>query len=97
MYLSRSDIPSDARTKTPTLLKAYHILPFRKDFLLQYAEWEKGFLEQIEYHEHLRILEKGYPIRAVKVDSSAISVDTQNDLRSVRKIMKNDKLFSIYG
>ena len=60
-------------------------------------DWGKGVLEEIEFHEHLRILEKGYPIRAVKVDCSAISVDTQNDLRSVRKIMKNDKLFSIYG
>ena len=32
MYLSRSDIPSDARTKNPPLLKAYHILPFTKIF-----------------------------------------------------------------
>ena len=34
MYLSRSDIPSDARTENPPLLKAYHIHPFRKEFLL---------------------------------------------------------------
>ena len=97
MYLSRSDIPSDARTKNPPLLKAYHILPFRKNFLLQYADWEKGFLEKIEFHEHLRILEKGYPIRAVKVDSSAVSVDTLSDLEAVRETMETDDLFSIYG
>jgi 3-deoxy-manno-octulosonate cytidylyltransferase (CMP-KDO synthetase) len=92
MYLSRSDIPSDTRTKNPPMLKAYHILPFRKEFLLKYASWEKGYLEQIEYHEHLRILEKGYNIRAVRVDSHAISVDTKQDLITVRKLMKTDKL-----
>ena len=92
MYLSRSDIPSDTRTKNPPMLKAYHILPFRKEFLLKYASWGKGYLEQIEYHEHLRILEKGYNIRAVRVDSSAISVDTKEDLITVRKLMETDKL-----
>ena len=55
MYLSRSDIPSSARTDNPPLLKAYHILPFRRDLLLQYATWGKGYLEQIEFHEHLLI------------------------------------------
>ena len=91
------NIPSDARTKNSPLLKAYHILPFRKNFLLQYADWGKGYLEQIEFHEHLRILEKGYTIKAVKVDSNAISVDTVSDLEAVRKMMKDDHLFSIYG
>ena len=33
MYFSRADIPSDSRVKNPPLLKAYHIVPFRKQFL----------------------------------------------------------------
>jgi len=49
------------------MLKAYHIIPFRKEFLLKYASWDKGRLERIEYNEYLRILEKGYDIRAVQV------------------------------
>jgi 3-deoxy-manno-octulosonate cytidylyltransferase (CMP-KDO synthetase) len=97
MYLSRSDIPSDSRTKNPPMLKAYHILPFRKEFLLEYASWEKGYLEQIEYHEHLRILEKGYKIRAVRVESDAVSVDTENDLDFVRKAMISDPFFKEYS
>lgn len=67
MYLSRNDIPSDARTSDAPMLKAYHIIPFRKEFLLKYASWDKGRLERIEYNEYLRILEKGYDIRAVQV------------------------------
>ena len=96
MYLSRADIPSSARTPNPPMYKAYHILPFRKSFLLQYASWPKGHLEQIEYHEHLRILEKGYTIRAVEVESDAVSVDTPEDLQFVKEKMINDPFFSEY-
>jgi len=96
MYLSRSDIPSDARVDNPPMLKAYHIVPFRKDFLLAYSQWDKGKLEQIEYNEYLRILERGYSIRAVHVESDAISVDTADDLEFVREQMKEDPLYLKY-
>ena len=97
MYLSRTDIPSDARVKNPALLKAYHIVPFRKDFLLQYSKWKKSRLEQIEFNEYLRILEKGYTIKAVHVDSDSISVDTAEDLDYVIDKMKSDKLILEYS
>jgi len=93
MYLSRSDIPSNTRTKDAPLLKAYHVLAFRKDFLLEYANWEETYLEKIEYHEHLRILERGHKIKAVKVDSQAISIDTELDLIEVKYLMKKDPYY----
>jgi 3-deoxy-manno-octulosonate cytidylyltransferase (CMP-KDO synthetase) len=96
MYLSREDIPSNARVDNPQMLKAYHIVPFRKDFLLQYAKWEKTELEQIEFNEYLRILEKGYKIQAVRVESDAISVDTKQDLELVRYKMKTDEVSQLY-
>ncbi len=96
MYLSRNDIPSDARTPEAPMLKAYHILPFRRDFLLKYAAWDKGNLERIEFNEYLRILEKGHTIRAVHVESGAVSVDTPEDLEYVRSKMLNDPFFPLY-
>ncbi len=96
MYLSRADIPSDARVDNTKMLKAYHIVPFRKDFLLKYARWKKTELEKIEFNEYLRILEKGYKIQAVRVKSDAISVDTQQDLEFVRKKMVTDKISAQY-
>lgn len=96
MYISRSDIPSNARTESPDMLKVYHIVPFRKDFLLQYSKWSKTKLELIEFNEYLRILEKGYKIKAVHVDSAAISVDTYSDLEFVREKMKTDSYFKMY-
>ena len=96
MYFSRADIPSDARTHNPPMLKAYHIVPFRKEFLLRYATWDKGTLERVEFNEYLRILEKGYRIRAVRVESDALSVDTAEDLEYVRKKMLEDPYYPKY-
>ena len=90
MYLSRSDIPSDARLTEPPMLKAYHVVPFRKNFLLKFAKWDKGSLEKIEFNEYLRILEYGERMRAVLVESDAVSVDTLDDLQYVREAMLND-------
>lgn len=97
MYLSRNDIPSNSRTPEVTMLKAYHIVPFKKEYLLQFASWPKGILEKIEFNEYLRILEKGHKIKAIRVESDAISVDTAEDLEYVRSKMPNDPYFSTYS
>lgn len=96
MYLSRSDIPSSARTSSAPMLKAYHILPFRKSFLLEFASWDKGTLEQIEFIEHMRILERGRRLRAIPIESSALSVDTPEDLAFVCGQMTNDPYYPHY-
>mgnify|MGYP000238699633 CR=1 FL=1 len=96
LYLSRSDIPSNSRSKNSPMLKAYHIIPFRKKFLLEFTKLKKGNLEQIEYNEYLRIIEHGYKIRAVHVESDAVSVDTLEDLEYVRSEMSKDKWFPQY-
>ena len=96
MYLSRSDIPSLYRTKNNKMLKAYHVVPFRKEFLFKYTSWGPTSLETIEFNEYLRILEKGERFKAVKVDSVALSVDTQDDLEEVRRIMVTDNFFKYY-
>ena len=96
MYISRNDIPSDSRTEVPYMLKAYHIVSFRKNFLIKYASLAQTPLEKIEYNEYLRILENGYKIQGVLVDSDAISVDTQEDLEYVISKMLDDNLFKNY-
>jgi len=92
MYCSRNDLPSDARTKVPEVLKMCFIVPFRKDFLLTYSSWEPTPLETIEFNEYLRVLEHGVKIRAVKIEGAKISVDTPEDLEEVRILMKEDKI-----
>jgi len=96
MYISRGDIPSSARNPVPQRLKAYHIMTFRREFLALYAGLERAPLESLEDHEHLRILENGFKIIASRVDSTAISVDTPNDLAYARNTMPNDPIFQTY-
>lgn len=92
MYCSRNDLPGDARTPVKEMLKMCFIVPFRKDFLLQYSSWKPTPLELIEYNEYLRVLEHGIKMRAVKIDDAKISVDTPEDLKVVREIMNKDTI-----
>lgn len=96
LYCSRNDIPSDARTAVGQMLKMCFIVPFRREFLLEYSSWEPTPLEKIEYNEYLRILEHGVKIRAVRIEGAKISVDTPEDLEIVRGLMKKDTLKKEY-
>jgi 3-deoxy-manno-octulosonate cytidylyltransferase (CMP-KDO synthetase) len=90
LYCSRTDLPSDARTTVSTVWKMCFLVAFRTPFLRQYAAWKPTPLEQIEYNEYLRILEHGHRIRAVRIDDAAVSVDTPDDLETVRALMEQD-------
>jgi len=92
LYLSRADIPSTARHDHDDFLKAYHVVSFRKQFLMEYSRLQISSLESIEYNEYLRILENGNKIQGVIVNSNAISVDTEDDLKYVKKLMLKDTL-----
>lgn len=97
MYISRNDIPSDARSSQKPMWKAFHIVSYRKEFLDIYAtELEQTEFDAREMDDQLRILEYGYTIQAVKTQSNAISVDTSDDLEKVRSLMREDKLFKLY-
>ena len=49
-------------------------------------------LEIIEDNHFLRLIEHGVKIKAIEVDDAKISVDTDEDLKDVIELMKNDKL-----
>lgn len=92
MYCSREDLPSNARSNVAELLKMVFIVPFRKEFLLEYTSWEPTPLEQVEYNEYLRVLEHGVKLRAVKVEGAKPSLDTSDELWPTRCLMMEDKL-----
>lgn len=96
MYISRNDIPSNARVELSYMLKAYHVVSFKKDFLIRYSSLDQTPLEKIEMNEYLRILENGYKIQGVLVDSDSVSVDTEEDLEYVRNKMIDDIFYVKY-
>ena len=96
MYCSRNDLPSDARTPVPEMLKMCFIVPFRKNFLLRFASWGPTPLEGIEYNEYLRVLEHGIKMKAVNIEGAKISVDTPADFEEARKLMASDLIKARY-
>ena len=96
MYISRNDIPSSSRNKVGSRLKAYHLMTFRPNTILEYSKMEKTPLEKIEDHEHLRLLEHGYKICCKVVNDKCISLDTPSDIPLIKHYLKDDLTYQLY-
>ena len=96
LYCSRTDLPSEVYTPVNKINKLCFMVAFRKPFLFKYSSWAPTPLEKIEYNEYLRILEHGEKIRAVKIEGAKISVDTAEDLKTIRRLMETDNLRRMY-
>jgi 3-deoxy-manno-octulosonate cytidylyltransferase (CMP-KDO synthetase) len=97
MYISRNDIPSSARNAVDYRLKAYHLMTFRPETILEYSKMERTPLEKIEDHEHLRLLESGYKIICQVVEDKCISLDTPADIELIESYLKEDIIFKKYA
>lgn len=93
LYFSRSPIPYE-REPRAQYLGHIGLYAFRWDFLFKFTSMVPSKLEQAECLEQLRILENGYPIKVVVVESNIIGVDTPEDLARVGKIftLRNARL-----
>ena len=97
LYFSREPIPSRKKGASEIpMLKQVCVIPFRRDFLLEYNDMEQTPLEIIESVDMNRLLENGIKIRMVKCDQETYSVDTLADLTNVNVRMKIDPLLAKY-
>ncbi|HET9387563.1 MAG TPA: 3-deoxy-manno-octulosonate cytidylyltransferase [Gemmatimonadales bacterium] len=89
MYFSRAPIPAVAFDDVASLpvFKQVCVIPFRRDFLLEYATLPSTPLEQQESIDMLRILEHGGRVRLVETDVDTHAVDTPDDLAIVEARM----------
>ncbi len=91
LYFSRSCIPfnRDAEAfKNLCYYKHLGIYAYRKSFLIGFNKLMESKLESTEKLEQLRILESGYAIKTVITDQDSIGVDTEEDLKKVRAILR---------
>lgn len=97
IYFSREPIPSRKKgVDAVPMLKQVCIIPFNRDFLLEYNEMEQTPLEIIESVDMNRLVENGIKIKMVFTDTETYSVDTPLDLENVNKKMSNDMLLKSY-
>jgi len=89
LYFSRSRIPYPRESTDLPVWKHIGLYVFRRELLLQFAEWTPTPLECTESLEQLRVLEHGYRIRMVYFERAPIAVDTETDFARVRAILEN--------
>jgi len=97
LYFSREPIPSDQKTTQRfRMFKQVCVIPFRRDYLLEYNATPQTPLEQIESVDMLRVLETGQSVKMVFTKNESIGVDTPEDLTLVRELMTDDPLMNSY-
>jgi len=83
--------PNEALMAEPELFRIFRkhtgLYVYRRDVLLQFTRWPQTALEKLEALEQLRALAHGVKIKIVEACSTAIGVDTAEDLELVKAQM----------
>tara|TARA_Y100000746_G_C15374927_1_gene395796 strand:- start:222 stop:971 length:750 start_codon:yes stop_codon:yes gene_type:complete len=88
LYFSREPIPTNSKMKDIPMLKQVCIIPFQRNFLLEYTKLMPTPLEIAESVDMMRVLENGLKVRMVPTQYSSYAVDVPDDLIKVEKAMK---------
>ncbi len=98
MYFSREPIPSRKKWKEDTIpmFKQVCIMPFSRDYLIQFAEMDPGIIEEVESIDMNRALEYGHKVKMVLQNFKTQAVDTPEDLKKVEQMMRDDPLMKVY-
>ncbi len=90
IYFSREPIPTSAKIDKFPMKKQVCIIPFRRDYLLKYTNLKPTPLEIAESIDMLRVLENGMKVRMVPTTHHTYPVDTEDDLRRVEELMREE-------
>lgn len=90
LCFSREPIPTRSKVKDISeiqMLKQVCVIPFRRDFLLEYTKLQPTPLEIIESVDMMRVLEHGQKVKMIPTTHTTYAVDVPADLVRVEKIM----------
>ena len=96
LYLSRSKIPFEAKSKSNFFLKHLSIISFKPEALLKFAKAKPTPLEKLEDIELLRGLEIGLKIKTINLKGDSFSVDVAEDYKRAKSQMNKDRFFKFY-
>ena len=97
LYFSREPIPSRMRSgENIPMNKQVCVIPFKRDYLLEFNSLDQTPLEIAESVDMMRVLEYGGKVKMVPTTFETFSVDTEEDLKRVEKLMETDKLYLQY-
>jgi 3-deoxy-manno-octulosonate cytidylyltransferase (CMP-KDO synthetase) len=87
LYFSREPIPTRSKVPVVPMGKQVCVIPFQRDFLLEYTRMSPTPLEIAESVDMMRVLEHGLKVRMVPTLHNSKSVDTKTDLENVERLM----------
>jgi len=97
LYFSREPIPSRRKgVNSVPMYKQVCVIPFHRDYLLEFNKTKQTPLEIIESVDMLRTIENRGIVKMVYTKNTTYSVDTKQDLDDVEKLMKSDSLIKKY-
>ncbi len=97
IYFSREPIPSRKKGILDVpMKKQVCVIPFRRDFLLEYNSMPPTPLEIIESVDMMRIIENGLKVKMIPTNFKTKAVDTPEDLKVVIEMMREDRLYETY-
>jgi 3-deoxy-manno-octulosonate cytidylyltransferase (CMP-KDO synthetase) len=97
LYFSREPVPSRKKwSEEVPMQKQVCVIPFRRDYLLEFNNTPATPLEQIESVDMLRVLESGGRVRMAPTQYPSIGVDTPEHLQRVVQLMADDSLMKEY-
>lgn len=88
LYFSREPIPTRCKVNDVPMGKQVCIIPFRRDFLIEYTHMSPTPLEVAESIDMMRVLEHGMKVKMVPTEYDSHAVDTQQDLLRVEALLK---------
>ena len=91
LYFSRATIPFDRDAGQPAYFKHLGFYAYRKPALDQFVSLPESPLEKSERLEQLRFLENGIPIYVSETPYDTVGVDTEEELRRVEGILRNQR------
>jgi 3-deoxy-manno-octulosonate cytidylyltransferase (CMP-KDO synthetase) len=87
LFFSRQPIPTQRFSSERQMRKQVCVIPFKRDFLIEYTRLKPTPLEIKESIDMLRVLEHGKKVRMVPTLHQSFSVDTEADLERVEQLM----------
>jgi len=87
MYFSREPIPTRFKTNEVPMGKQVCIIPFRRDYLIEYTKLPPTPLEIAESVDMMRVLENGMKVFMTPTKHISHAVDTPEDLIKVEGLM----------
>jgi len=89
LYFSREPIPNLGFSKK-LMKKQVCIIPFRRNFLIEYTKLQPTPLEIAESIDMMRVLEHGMKVYMSPTVHSTNAVDTPQDLKKVEDLMRSN-------